>query len=109
MEALERPSVDTAVFVAEDDEGSPLGFVHLNSDSDYYSNSTTAHIADLVVAAEADGRGVGSALMAHAEAWARQRGFARLTLNVVIENHRARKLYSRQGFHEEWIRCSKPL
>ena len=107
--ALEHPSADTALFVAEDDEGRSLGFIHLTTADDYYSDSTTGHIADVVVAPDASERGVGSALIAHGEEWARQRGFAMLTLNVFIANRRARKLYARLGFEEEWIRCIKRL
>jgi GNAT superfamily N-acetyltransferase len=54
------------------------------------SDSDTGHIADVVVAPAAGGRGVGSALMRYAEDWGRKRGFAMLTLNVFTANHRAR-------------------
>jgi ribosomal protein S18 acetylase RimI-like enzyme len=107
--ALEQPSRDTELFVAEDDDGRPLGFIHLTSTADYYSNRDAGHIADVVVGAAAGGRGVGTALLAHAEQWARDRGFDRLTLNVFSANRRARELYTRLGFQEEWIRCIKRL
>ncbi len=62
-----------------------------------------------MVTAAAGGRGVGSALMAYAEEWTRQRGFSLLTLNAFTANRRARDLYARLGFQEEWIRCIKRL
>ena len=105
--ALERP--DTALFVAEDDGGRRAGFIHLTTTHDYYTDSHAAHIADVVVSADAGGRGIGSALMKHAEDWARQRGFEMLTLNVFSANRGARDLYARLGFDEEWIRCIKRL
>jgi ribosomal protein S18 acetylase RimI-like enzyme len=107
--ALERPAVHTALFVAEDDGGRPAGFIHLTTTHDYYTDSHAAHIADVVVSADAGGRGIGSALMKHAEDWARQRGFEMLTLNVFSANRGARDLYARLGFDEEWIRCIKRL
>lgn len=107
--ALAEPSADTALFVAEDDDGRPVGFIHLTTADDYYSDSATGHIADVVVAQAAGGRGVGSALMRYAEEWARERGFAMLTLNVFTANGRARDLYRRLGFQEEWVRCIKRL
>lgn len=107
--SLAAPSADGEVFVAEDDEGRLLGFTHLITGSDYYSDSATGHIADLVVDAAAAGQGVGSALVGFAEQWARQRGFAMLTLSVIVENERARSLYRRLGFREDWIRCIKRL
>jgi len=99
----------SAVFVAVDDDGRRLGFIHLTTADDYYDDRTTAHVADVVVAREAAGRGVGSALMERAEQWAREQGFAMLTLNVFAANRRARDLYARLGFAEEWIRCLKRL
>jgi GNAT superfamily N-acetyltransferase len=107
--ALENPAPDTEVFLAEDDDGTTLGFIHLTTAGDYYSNCDSAHIADVVVAAAAGDRGVGSTLMAFAEQWARDRGYALLTLNVFRANRRARDLYMRLGFEEEWIRCIKRL
>jgi ribosomal protein S18 acetylase RimI-like enzyme len=107
--ALERPSTDTALFVAEDDTGRSVGFIHLTTDDDYYTDSKTGHIADVVVVPAEAGRGIGSALIAYAEEWARERGFTMLTLNVFTANRRARDLYKRLGFQEEWIRCIKRL
>lgn len=107
--ALEAADPDGAVFVAEDAEGSVAGFLHLTTAMDYYSSTVTAHIADVVVAPGRRRRGVGTALIDFAEARARDRGFAMLTLNVFLGNRRARELYARLGFREEWIRCIKRL
>ena len=107
-DTLDRPSSDAELFIAEDD-GEAVGFLHLTTADDYYSASETAHVADVVVAPAASGRGVGAALLGYAEEWARKRGFAMLTLNVFIANHGARNLYARLGFQEEWIRCIKRL
>jgi ribosomal protein S18 acetylase RimI-like enzyme len=106
---LEQSPADTALVIAEDADGNRVGFMHLTTDNDYYSDSTTGHIADVVVVPAADRRGIGSALIAFAEAWARERGFAMLTLNVFAENRRARRFYEKVGFQEEWIRCTKRL
>ena len=102
-------SDDSTIFVAADDDGRPLGFIHLTTADDYYDATPTAHVADVVVAGDAAGRGVGTALMERAEQWAREQGFAMLTLNVFTANRRARDLYAKLGFAEEWIRCLKRL
>lgn len=107
--ALESTSPDTAVFVAESDDGAPVGFIHLTTAPDYYTGTNPPHIGDVVVTLEASGHGIGTALIAHAEDWARRRGFDMLTLHVFTSNQRARDLYARLGFHEEWIRCIKWL
>ena len=99
----------STIFVAVDDDGRSLGFVHLTTAADYYDAQETAHVADLVVAREAARLGVGSALMRRAEQWAREHGFAMLTLNVFTANHPARALYAKLGFAEEWMRCLKRL
>jgi ribosomal protein S18 acetylase RimI-like enzyme len=97
------------VLVAEDSHGKRLGFIHLCGEPDYYTRAECGHIADIVVAPEARGRGVGEALMAAGERWARDRGYMILTLNVFLENQHARALYERLGFHAETVRYVKSL
>ena len=55
-------------------------------------------VDQLAVAAKARGRGIGTALLAAAAALARQQGRARLLLDVVDTNPRARALYERLGY-----------
>jgi ribosomal protein S18 acetylase RimI-like enzyme len=50
------------------------------------------------VAADARGRGIGTAPLTAAVALARQQGFGQLRLDVVDTNPRARALYERLGF-----------
>lgn len=99
----------TAVFVAEDDAGHPVGFIHLVTRLDYYTQEEHGHVSDLIVAREGEGRGVGAALLAAGESWARGRGYRLLTLHVYAANARARKVYARLGYAEEFIRCTKFL
>ena len=107
-ETLGGDSPDACVLVADDD-GRIVGFVHLQTEVDYYSNRPIGHVADLAVNPEAEGRGVARALMAAAEDWARARGHAWLDLNVGPGNERARTLYERLGFAVEWTRYVKRL
>jgi putative acetyltransferase len=66
-------------------------------------NPVTAHVATLgmMVAPEWRGRGVGSALMEAAIAWARRSGVEKLELSVYPDNDAARALYAKFGFREE--------
>ncbi|MEU4337872.1 GNAT family N-acetyltransferase [Micromonospora lupini] len=60
-----------------------------------------AHVstASFLVAADARGRGVGTALCRDALAWARLRGYAGMQFNAVVESNRsAVELYRREGF-----------
>ena len=97
------------LFVAEDEEGERLGFLHLQTQKDFFTGVLNCHIADLVVAAEHDGKGVGSALIAFAEHWAREHRCRHVTLSVFPGNTRARELYERHGYGDELIRMAKPL
>src|SRR6185295_2799434 len=85
-QALQGLSAGATVLVAEDSGGKPLGFIHVCGEPDYYTRRDCGHIADLVVAPEARGRGVGEALMMAAEQWAHDRGYSLLTLNVFVGN-----------------------
>ncbi|MEU8170004.1 GNAT family N-acetyltransferase [Micromonospora sp. NPDC049004] len=60
-----------------------------------------AHVstASFLVAADARGRGVGTALCRDALTWARRRGYAGMQFNAVVQTNRvAVELYRREGF-----------
>ncbi|MEU4556360.1 L-amino acid N-acyltransferase YncA [Micromonospora violae] len=60
-----------------------------------------AHVstASFMVAADARGRGVGTALCRDALTWAREQGYAGMQFNAVVESNRsAVRLYQREGF-----------
>lgn len=99
---------EEALFVAELD-GQPAGCAYLVTLVDYFNERPHAHLSVLAVAAEAEGKGVGSALLDCSEAWARERGSDRLTLSALVTNSRARALYERRGFSGEYIRYVLPL
>lgn len=106
---LRERTPGTAVFVAEDADGRAAGFIHLVTRVDYYTGEEHGHVSDLIVAPEGEGRGVGAALMEAGEGWARGRGYRLLTLHVYARNVRARRVYEKLGYAEEFIRCTKPL
>lgn len=107
--ALDTPSPDAPLFLAEDPAGRPLGFVYLETHQDYFTLRPHAHVSILAVAGTAEGRGVGRALLAAAEDWARRRGHPLITLNVFAQNSRARAIYERLGYGAETLRYVKPL
>jgi GNAT superfamily N-acetyltransferase len=95
--------------IAEDEAGQPAGFAFLEPHVDYFSGETHGHLGMIAVTAGAEGTGAGAALMEAAEAWCRDRGYARLTLNVFERNARARAFYERRGFAVETLRYTKAL
>jgi ribosomal protein S18 acetylase RimI-like enzyme len=105
---LNQPS-DTAFFIAEDEQGSPLGFVHLETGKDYYQHEAHGHIANIIVAPQGEGRGIARLLIEKGEEWARTRGYRWLTLSVFAQNTRARDIYQRLGYGEDIIKYVKEL
>ncbi|WP_067541968.1 GNAT family N-acetyltransferase [Nocardia crassostreae] len=70
-----------------------------NSDANRPGPGSHIASASFMVATDARGRGVGTALCGHVLAWAKARGFAGMQFNSVAEsNHRAVDLYKRAGF-----------
>ena len=61
----------------------------------------------MAVAPRSRGRGVGSALLATAIEWARERGLHKLTLSVFPHNAAAIALYRKFGFVEEGRRVKQ--
>ena len=97
------------MFVAEDEAGQPLGAIALVPDTDWFTGHPRAYVNVLVVAEEAEGRGVGRALMAHAERWARERGCREVCLDVFAGNAGATAFYERLGYRPDHVRMAKPL
>lgn len=100
-EALTHSPTGSALLVAEHRELGLGGVVLLESRRDYFTDERHGHVAILSVAGEAEGLGLGRALLAAAEDWGRAQGFRRLTLTVFNDNRRAKQLYARQGWQLE--------
>jgi GNAT superfamily N-acetyltransferase len=106
---LLHQSSDTAFFIAEDERGIPLGFVHLERGKDYYYLEKHGHIANVIVAQEGEGRGIGRMLIEKGEEWAKIQGYRWLTISVFAQNLRAREVYQRLGYGEDIIKYVKEL
>ncbi|GAC1672760.1 MAG: hypothetical protein NVS9B2_20790 [Steroidobacteraceae bacterium] len=107
--ALSSSGDDPTVLVAVSNADVVLGFIHLHSLTDYYTERKHGHVADLVVAASEEGRGIGKQLLAAAEQWARALQFEWLTLSVFHQNIRAEHMYRQMGFEPDTMRLLKPL
>jgi GNAT superfamily N-acetyltransferase len=108
-DAMENLAPDSALLVAHHPALGLVGVLLLESRRDYFTDAVHGHVSILAVAREAEGQGVGRALLGAAETWGRQRGYPRLTLAVFTENRRARELYTRQGWRSELETYYKPL
>jgi ribosomal protein S18 acetylase RimI-like enzyme len=96
-EAWEDLSVtmrEGVALIAEED-GHALGFVFCVLGD---RGRQTAHVTDVYVRPEARRRGVGQALLAELIAPAREAGLGHVSLEVLVHNTEARRLYERLGF-----------
>jgi ribosomal protein S18 acetylase RimI-like enzyme len=76
-------------------DGEVIGSIHVQATSHGYGE------IGMAIAREWRGRGVGSALMAAAIDWARERGLHKLSLGVFAHNTAGLALYRKFGFVEE--------
>jgi ribosomal protein S18 acetylase RimI-like enzyme len=95
----------TRFFVAREAKAAPglpiLGFVHLMPSINTVAMRPIWLLEDLFVASSARKAGVATALMQHAEAFARETGAERLTLATAHDNRRAQSLYKQLGYVRE--------
>lgn len=108
-QVLEQPEPDSVIFLAEDEDGAPAGFIHLQTQSDYFTGEKHGYVSDLAVDQAFEGRGIGRLLLKSAEEWTRKNGYRLLTLYVFAGNTRAQQLYEKQGFSQEVIKYVKML
>lgn len=94
-----REIIDSEIaFVAEDDDGTPVGFALARRRAPGFGTLT-----DLYVARDARRSGIGTELMREVLAAFRDAGVAQLDLDVQASNHVARSLYTRWGLEDEVV------
>jgi len=104
-------SIDTSdlVLLAEDMQGTRLGFICATHATDFFTQEPQGYVSDLAVIAQAEGKGVGRKLLEQAEEWARTQGYRILTLDVFAANALARAFYTHLGYAEETVKMVKEL
>jgi aminoglycoside 6'-N-acetyltransferase I len=98
-ENLEKP---TAVFVAERESGGLCGFIEVGTRSyaEGCVSSPVPYVEAWYVDADVRRRGVGRALFAAAEHWARELGFSEIARDVVLENTTSQAAHRALGYEE---------
>lgn len=84
-------------FVAQDAAGRVLGWAHVFA-APFVESGPNAELGGLVVEEGARGRGIGRALVARAESWARERGLRELCLRSNVIRTEAHGFYQGLGF-----------
>jgi ribosomal protein S18 acetylase RimI-like enzyme len=103
---LNENSTTSVIFLAEEN-GQKLGFIQLGEEKEFFSGEAHGYIANLAIAKEAEGKGVGKALMNAAEVWAKECGYRYLSLYVFGTNKHARAFYEKLGYNEDSLELTK--
>ena len=92
------------VLIAENTSGEAIGWaVGLEDEQEIYivaEERTHGYIAELYVVEDMRGRGVGRALIAACEEWAKGRALKVMMIGVLARNARAHAVYRSAGFHD---------
>ncbi len=107
-ESINQHNEKTMVLIAEDEQGEKLGFASV-SHSTHFTGQRQAYIGELVTSENAEGRGVGSALVKACEKWARDQGYTIITLTTGAGNTRALSFYDHLGYKQEDITLARLL
>ena len=104
---------DTATFLALRDDGSLCGFVEVGSRpyAEGCDSSPVGYIEGWWVDADMRKRGVGRALLAAAETWAREMGYTEMASDALLDNHVSHAAHGRCGYAEveRIVTFRKPL
>ena len=98
---------ERASFVAEDGDR-VVGFVSVER-SRHWSGAVEAYIGELMVAEDAEGRGIGRALVDEAIRWGRAQGLDRIALETGAANTPALGFYRGLAFEQDEVRLSRQL
>ena len=92
-----RAAPDSHVAVAVDESGAVVGWIHVYGNR-LLESEPDAEIGGLVVDESVRGRGVGTVLVAAAEAWARERGYPVVSVRSNIVRKEAHEFYQERGY-----------
>ena len=106
--ALNDQGRRATVLIAQTRDETPVGFISLKV-VENLEGGERGHVADLAVMNSARRMGIGSALMAAAEAWALDQGFDLLSLDVWSTNDAASAFYRHLGYSVDSLTLIKRL
>ena len=103
VEFLEKTiSNDDSDILVYEDNGNVVGFILLQAktrpDFDFMIPGKYCYIMDIIVTESHRNKGFATALMNSAKDWAKEQSCNLINLDVLVNNHRAIKLYEKLGF-----------
>lgn len=87
-----------ALLVAESGEGRVVGYIQINLDPKTLLADSRADISALIVHEAWRSQGIGAALVAEAEAWARDKGLPMIRVRSNTVRESAHRFYLREGY-----------
>lgn len=93
--ALSQESID---YYCAEEEGIIVGFFSLSTRESLYRQGRLAYLDEMVVDEGHRGKGVGAALLRHAEKMARRSGCNCLALDTAAHRTAAHRFYEREGY-----------
>ena len=113
QELLRRHAEKHGIFLIAESGGQPVGwaFAHDETNEVFVIEADRRHgfLAELYVAPQARGKGLGRALIEGCETWARGRGHRLLTVGVLAKNPSAIRAYEGAGYAPYWITLRRYL
>jgi GNAT superfamily N-acetyltransferase len=106
-ESLDAAKTGDGVVLVVADETGIVGVISVEP-STHFTGERDGYIGELAVAHRAARQGIGRALVAAADEWARDHGLRNLTLHTGAFNAGARAFYADLGFAEEEVRLTRP-
>src|SRR3954454_2944747 len=97
------------VHVAVNSQQVILGIAMAQLREELLTHARSAHLEVIIVRDDAEGQGIGKALIQTIEQAVREQGARSVTLHVFAANTRARAVYERLGYSGELIRYIKHL
>jgi GNAT superfamily N-acetyltransferase len=107
-DSLDAARTEVGVVLVVADEEGIAGVISVRP-STHFTGERDGYIGELVVAHRAARRGIGRALVAAADGWARDQGLRNLTLHTGAFNTGARDFYADLGFTEEEVRLTRAI
>ena len=92
-----------AAFLVRAEDGTAIAFMNLSLRQDYVegaSQSPVAYVEGIYVKPTAQKRGIGTALIRHAEQWAREQGCVELASDALLDNTASHEFHEKVGFQE---------
>ncbi len=103
LESFAASSVGFAGLVAEDDDGSAMGFAEVSVRTDYVNgcqHRPALYLEGIYVAPQYRGRGVARALCAAAERWGHEHGCREFASDVYLDDDNSLAAHAGLGFEE---------